>query len=131
MRNKNFSLTKKNINNNQIFLKIFYDKSSKRVNLNINSTSQSFTMPNNFNGKYIILWLTEKDNPNVKKIKISNYGGTLTVPAVNNSPSQKFEFTVESGVLSRMMFSPNFYDFDSKQLHRSMIQEKLNGTYIM
>ena len=48
LRNKNFSLTKKNINNNQILLKIFYDKSSKRVNLNINSTSQSFTMPNNF-----------------------------------------------------------------------------------
>ena len=131
LENKNFSLNKININNSQKLLKIFYDKSSKRVSLNINNKSQSFMMPNNFNGKYIILWLTEKYNPNVTKIKISNYGSILSLPSTNNADSLKFEFTVESGVLSRMMFSPNFYDFDSEQFHRSMIQEKINGTYII
>ena len=129
--NKNFSLNKININNNQKLLKIFYDKSSKRVSLNINNKSQSFMMPSDFNGKYIILWLTEKYNPNVTKIKISNYGSILSIPSTNNANSLKFEFTVESGVLSKMMFSPNFYDFDSEQFHRSMIQEKINGTYII
>ena len=129
--NKNFSLNKININNSQKLLKIFYDKSSKRVSLNINNKSQSFMMPSDFNGKYIILWLTEKYNPNVTKIKISNYGSILSLPSTNNADSLKFEFTVESGVLSRMMFSPNFYDFDSEQFHRSMIQEKINGTYII
>ena len=129
--NKNFSLNEININNNQKLLKIFYDKSSKRVSLNINNKSQSFMMPSDFNGKYIILWLTEKYNPNVTKIKISNYGSILSIPSTNNANSLKFEFTVESGVLSKMMFSPNFYDFDSEQFHRSMIQEKINGTYII
>ena len=129
--NKNFSLNKININNSQNLLKIFYDKSSKRVSLNINNKSQSFMMPSDFNGKYIILWLTEKYNPNVTKIKISNYGSILSLPSANNANSLKFEFTLESGVLSRMMFSPNFYDFDSEQFHRSMIQEKINGTYII
>ena len=131
MGNKNFSLNKININNNQKLLKIFYDKSSKRVSLNINNKSQSFMMPSDFNEKYIILWLTEKYNPNVTKIKISNYGSILSIPSTNNANSLKFEFTVESGVLSKMMFSPNFYDFDSEQFHRSMIQEKINGTYII
>ena len=131
LENKNFTLNKKNISTDQILLKIFYDKSSKRVSLNIKNKSQSFTMPSDFNGKYIILWLTENYNPNVTKIKISNYGAILSIPSANNSTSQKFEFTVESGVLSKMMFSPNFYDFDSEQFHRSMIQEKINGTYII
>ena len=131
LENKNFTLNKKNVSTDQILLKIFYDKSSKRVSLNINNKSQSFTMPSDFNEKYIILWLTENYNPNVTKIKISNYGSILSLPSANNSTSQKFEFTVESGVLSKMMFSPNFYDFDSEQFHRSMIQEKINGTYII
>ena len=29
------------------------------------------------------------------------------------------------------MFSPNFYDFDSEAFHRVMMQEKLNGSYIV
>ena len=29
------------------------------------------------------------------------------------------------------MVSPNFYDFDSEQFHRVMLQEKINGSYIL
>ena len=44
---------------------------------------------------------------------------------------QYFDFTSADGVLSKIMFSQNFYDFDSEQFHRVMLQEKLNGSYIV
>ena len=67
----------------------------------------------------------------LQKFEISNYSSTLTTPAVNYSHFQTFEFTTEDGELNRLMFSPNFYDFDSEQYHKVMLQEKLNGSYIL
>ena len=67
----------------------------------------------------------------VTKVNISNYSSTLTLANSNHTAQQYFDFTTEDGVISKIMFSPNFYDFDSEQFHRVMIQEKLNGSYIL
>ena len=67
-RNRNLSLTKKNSNNNKILLKLNYDKTNKSVNLIVNKTTQSFTIPSSFNGKKIVLWLAENFNANVTKV---------------------------------------------------------------
>ena len=130
-RNRNFSLTKYLSTNNNILLKLNYDKTNNSVNLTVSKTSQSFTMPSSFNGQKIVLWLTENFDINVTKVKISSYSSTLTIPAVYYSTSQRWKFTTEDGVLNRLMFSPNFYDFDSEQFHKVMLQEKLSGSYIV
>ena len=78
-----------------------------------------------------VIWLTENFSSNVTKVKISNYSSTLTIPAVRYTFEQWFEFTTENGVLNKLMFSPNFYDTDSKQFHKVMLQEKFNGSYIV
>ena len=130
-RNRNFSLTKYLSTNNNILLKLNYDKTNNLVNLTVNKSTQSFTMPSSFNGKKIVLWLTENFDTNVTKVKISNYSSTLTIPAVQYNVNQRWKFTTEDGELNRLMFSPNFYDFDSEQFHKVMLQEKLNGSYIV
>ena len=114
-----------------MLLKLNYDKTGKSVNLTVSKTTQSFTMPSDFNGKKIVLWLTENFDTNVTKVKISNYSSTLTIPAVQYNVNQRWKFTTEDGVLNKLMYSPNFYDFDSEQFHKVMLQEKLNGSYIL
>ena len=37
----------------------------------------------------------------------------------------------EDGELSKIMYSPNFYDIDSEQYHKVLLQEKLNGSYVI
>ena len=130
-RNRNFSLTKYLSTNNNILLKLNYDKTNNSVNLTVNKSTQSFTMPSSFNGKKIVLWLTENFDTNVTKVEISNYSSTLTIPAVQYNVNQRWKFTTEDGVLNKLMYSPNFYDTDSEQYHKVMLQEKLNGSYIV
>ena len=125
---KNFSLTKYLSTNNNILLKLNYDKTNKSVKLTINKTTQSSTL---LNRKNIVLWLTEDFSTNVTKVKISNYIATITIPAVQYNVNQRWKFTTENGVLYRSMYSPNFYDFDSEQFHKVMLQEKLNGSFMM
>ena len=50
-RNRNFSLTKYLSTNNNILLKSNYDKTNNSVNLTVNKSTLSFTMPSSFNGK--------------------------------------------------------------------------------
>ena len=130
-RNRNFSLTKKISNNNNILLKLNYDKTNNSINLTVSKTTQSFTMPSSFNGRKNVIWLIENFSSNVTKVKISNYSSTITISAVLYTNEQEFEFTTEGGVLNKIMFSPNFYDFDSVQFHKVMLQEKLSGSYIV
>ena len=130
-RNRNFTLTKYISTNNNILVKLNYDKTNKLVKLNLNKITLSFTMPSNFGGKIIVLWLTENFDANVTKVKISNYSSTITIPAVHYNVNQRWKFTTEDGVLNKLMYSPNFYDFDSEQFHKVMLQEKLNGSYIV
>ena len=75
--------------------------------------------------------MTQSADSIVAKVKISNYSSTLTLDSASYTTNQYFDFTTEDGVLSKIMFSPNFYDFDSVPFHRVMIQEKINGSYIL
>ena len=129
-RNRSFTLTKYLSTNNNILVKLNYNKTNNKVTLTVNRATQNFTMLSEFSGKIIVLWLTENFDTNVTKVKISNYSGTLTIPAVYYNVNQRWKFTTEDGVLYRLMYSPNFYDFDSEQFHKVMLQEKLNGSYI-
>ena len=132
-RNRSFTLTKYLSTNNNILVKLDYNKSNNKVTLTVNKTTQNFTMLSSFNGKIIVLWLTENFDTNVTKVKISNYSSTLTIPAVlcTYSVNQVWEFITEDGALNKLMLSPNFYDFDSEQYHKVILQEKLNGSYIV
>ena len=132
-KNRSFTLTKYLSTNNRILLKLNYDKTKNKVTLTLNRTTQNFTMPSSysFGGKRIVLWQTENFDTNVTKVKISNYSATLTIPAVQYNVNQRWKFTTEDGVLNKLMYSPNFYDFDSEQFHKVMLQEKLNVSYIV
>ena len=130
-RNRSFTLTKYLSTNNNILVKLNYDKTNNKVTLTINRATQNFTMLSEFSGKIIVLWLTENFDSNVTKVKISKYSGTLTIPAVFYNVNQRWKFTTEDGVLNKLMYSPNFYDDDSEQYHKVMLQEKLNGSYIV
>ena len=129
-RNRSFTLTKHLSTNNNILVKLDYNKTNK-VTLTVGKTTQNFTMLSSFNGKIIVVWLAEDLSANVTKVSISNYSGTLTIPAVNYNANQRWKFTTEDGVIRRLMYSPNFYDTDSEQYHKVMLQEKLNGSYVM
>ena len=129
-RNRSFTLTKYLSTNNNILVKLDYNKSNNKVTLTVNKTTQNFTIPSSFNGQRIVVWLIENSSANVTKAKISNYSSTLTIPAVRYSNEQEFEFTTQDGVINKLMYSPNFYDTDSEQYHKVMLQEKLNGSYI-
>ena len=77
--------------------------------------------------------MTENVNSIVTKAKISGFITTLTLTTSNYAERQHFEFSIydEDVILSKFMFSPNFYDFDSEAFHRVMLQEKLNGANIL
>ena len=130
-RNRSFTLTKYLSTNNNILVKLNYDKTNNKVTLTVNRATQNFTMLSEFSGKIIVLWLTENFDSNVTKVKISNYSATLSIPAVFYNVNQRWKFTTEDGVLNKLMYSPNFYDTDSEQYHKVMIQEKLNGSYVV
>ena len=100
-RNRSFTLTKYLSTNNNISIKLNYDKTNNKVTLTVNKTTQNFTMLSSFNGKIIVLWLTENVDTNVTKVKISNYSSTLTIPAVQYNVNQRWKFTTEDGVLIR------------------------------
>ena len=67
----------------------------------------------------------------LQKIKISNYSAILSLQTVRYTNEQEFMFATEDGVLSKIMFSPNFYDTSSEQYHKVLLQEKLNGSYVL
>ena len=130
-RSTNFSLTKYISNNNTTLLKLNYDKTNNKVNLTVGRTTQNFTMPSSFNGQRIVLWLAVNFNSNVTKVKISNYSSTITISAVQYNVNQRWKFTSNLCYIIKLMYSKNFYDFDSEQYHKIMIKEKLNGSYIV
>ena len=80
--------------------------------------------------KKIVMYIAESFSTGVTKVKISDYSSTITMSAVNYNHNQQFIFTNEGGLLSKILFSSNFYDADSEQYHKVILQEKLNGSYI-
>ena len=129
-RNRNFSIKKNNLNIGTL-LNLNYTTKDNTLSLVINNVKNQLTMLNEFDGKKIVIWLVENFNSNITKVKISNYSAILSLPIVRYTNNQRFEFTTEDGVLSKIMFSPNYYDTDSEQYHKVMLQEKLNGTYVL
>ena len=133
-RNRNFSITKydiTNINRKQNLVYIYYLNVNNSLNLNIGSTRKTLTVPNDFNGKKVVLWITESISDHVTKVNISNYSAELIANVVSHSANQKFEFLNQDGVIEKFMYSPNFYDTDSIPYHTIILQEKLNRSYIL
>ena len=131
-RNRSFTLTKYLTTNNNVLVKLDYNKTNNKVTLTVGKTTQNFTMPSSLNGKIIVVWLAEDSAFNVTKVSISNYSGTLTIPTTQYNFDQRWKFTTEDGVIRRLMYSDSkFYDTDSEQYHKVMLQEKLNGSYVM
>ena len=130
-RNRHFSITKKDANSNQLLLYLYYLNTNNTLFLHINNTRKNIPIPGSFNGKKVVLWLTESISDHVTKVKISNYSAEIVANVVSHSSNQKFEFLNQDGVIEKFMYSPNFYDVDSVQYHKVMLQEKLNGSYIL
>ena len=130
-RNRSFLLAKKDTNRRSTLLNLRYSPLDNKVRLIVNVRRDTFNIPNDFNGKKIVIWLTENFNANITKAKISNYSAILSLQTVHYSINQEFVFTTQDGILSKIMFSPNFYDTDSEQYHKVLLQEKLNGSYVI
>ena len=112
-------------------MNFYYTTSGNTVNLVVNNVRRQLTLPSDFNGKKIVIWLAEDFSQNITKVNISNYSAILSLQAVRYTNEQEFEFTTQDGVVSKIMFSPNFYDIVSEQYHKVLLQEKLNGSYVL
>ena len=130
-RNRSFSIFKKNSNFNNSLLSLFYSNSCNHLVLSVNNTIKSLSLPSSFNGKKIVIWLAEDFSQNITKAEISNYSAILSLQTVHYTNEQEFTFTTQDGVLSKIMYSPNFYDIDSEQYHKVLLQEKLDGSYVI
>ena len=128
-RNRDFRIKKQDSNGNRL-LQIYYTNTINTVILTVNNLNKRLTIPSSFNGKKIVIWLVEDFSQNITKVRISNYNVILSLPVVRYTINQEFVSTTGDGVLSKIMFSPNFYDTDSEQYHKVMLQERLNGAYI-
>ena len=129
-RNRNFSITKKDTNSNQTLLHLCYLNTNNNLYLHIGNTRKNITIPTSFNGKRVVLWLTESINNHVTKVKLSNYS-EIIANVISHSSNQKFEFLNQDGEIVKFMYSPKFYDTDSIEYHKVILQEKLNGNYIL
>ena len=135
-RNKTFRLSKdkiNNINRKEHFIDLIYLNVNNTLNLHVLRQNKSITVTSDFDGKKVVLWLTENINTNVTKAILRNYSGKLITNVVIPSSNDIFEFvfTSRDAVIEKFMFSPNFYDDDSDEYHTVMLQEKINGSYIL
>ena len=131
-RNRNLYLKKIRRSDNKIITYVTYETAGHEFALEVNRTiTTSFTALNSFNGKKIVIWLAENFSSNVTKVKISNYSSSLTLNSTVYANDQYWTLNIDDGVIYRLMFSPNFYDVNSEQYHKVMLQEKLNGSYIV
>ena len=119
---------------------LIYDKTTKKLTLQTNglktgSTYEtSITILNSFNGKRVVFWLTKKGTGGDLTVKasISNYSGTLTLSsALASQSTYTFKILSEDAVIYKIMYTPNFHDLDSRELHTIMLQEKLNCSYVL
>ena len=119
---------------------LIYKKTTKKLTVQTNglrtgSTNEtSITLLNSFNSKRVVFWLTKKGTGGDLTVKasISNYSGTLTLSsALASQSTYTFRIFSEDTVIHKIMYTPNFYDLNSIELHRIMLQEKLNGSYVL
>ena len=99
--------------------------------LSFNSKNK-FTLTDDFNDKYIVIWWAFDRRDGISKISISNYASTITEStSFNFFDRQYFKFLSTEGIINKLMFSTNFYDFDSEAFKKIMLEEKLDGSYIL
>ena len=119
---------------------LIHDKTTKKLKLQTNglgagSTNEtSITLLNSFNDKRVVFWLTKQGTGGnlTAKASVSNYSGTLTLSSSLASQSTyTFRIFSDDAVIYRVMYSPNFDDFDSSEFHTILVQEKLNGSYVL
>ena len=81
-----------------------------------------------------MFWLTKKGTGGDLTVKasVSNHSGTLTLSSALASQSNyTFRIFSEDTVIYRVMYTRNFHDLDPIEFHRIMLQEKLNGCYVL
>ena len=117
---------------------LIYDKTTKKLKLQTTghgSTNEtSITLLNSFNGKRVVFWLTKKGTGGdvAAKASISNHSATLTLRStLTYQSTYTFRIFSEDTVIYRVMYTPNFHDFDSLEFHRIMLQEKSGGSYVL
>ena len=129
--NKDFYLTKYNPqDNNRALMRLTYSSYRKVLNLIIGRTPGNLILSDDFIDKTIVLWLAANFNKNTTKLSISNYSQTITLNAVQYNVNQKWDFLSKDGDIYKLMYSTKFYDTDSDEYHKIMLQVKLNGTYV-
>ena len=87
------------------------------------------TLPNSLNSNFVVMWITAKAT-GVIKVSISNISAKLSLNDSLTLNGGMLSFKSEDCLIKKIMYSKNFYDFDSEQYHRIMLQEKINGSYI-
>ena len=66
------------------------------------------------------------------KMTISNYSGTVTSSRLMPSYiSHQASLNLNTEKLCRVMVANKFYDFDSREYHMTLIEEKKRGTYMI
>ena len=128
--NQDFYLIKLNSENKQNLLRLNYKSSTRLLNLLIGQTHGSLVIPSSFIDKTVILWLSADFNSNITKLSLSNYSQSISLNAFQYHVNQKWEFLSKDGELYKLMYSTNFYNINSDNYHKIMLQEKLNGTFI-
>ena len=109
-----------------------YDSTSKRLFLDTDNLTNHITLLNGLTGEKVAIWMAESSNANITKVAISSYASTLTQQSNPiSSGRETFKVSSEDTVIHKVMYSLYLYDFDSEQYHKIMIQEKLNGSYIL
>ena len=68
-RNRTFLLAKKDTNSQNVLLNLSYSTLDNRVSLIVKVKRDTFNLPNYFDGKKIVIWLTENFNANITKNK--------------------------------------------------------------
>ena len=130
----NKSMSIKTIMSNGAYekLHLIYDHTTKKLKLQTNGDEEEpITLLNSFNGKRVVFWLTKKGIGFrlVVKASISNHSATfMRLSSLASQSNYTFKIFSEDAINYKVMYSPNFYDLDSMQYHKIMMQEKLNGS---
>ena len=110
-------------------INLIYNHLNNQLSFN---SKNKFTITDDFNDKYIVIWWAFDRRDGISKISISNYASTITESTPFNSyDTQYFKFLSSEGIINKLMFSTNFYDFDSEAFKKIMLEEKLDGSYIL
>ena len=114
------------IKNNNL---IYYNHLNNQLSFN---SKNKFIITDDFNDKYLVLWWAFEKRVGISKISLSNYASAITESTPFNSyDTQYFKFLSNEGIINKLMFSTNFYDFDSEAYKKIMLEEKLDGSYIL